>query len=105
MKATRDVKRAYGLYSRFREATPRTAKTVTLKLPRAVMVMGHVEAIDYSTTHAGKLHRYRHKFARGSRPILAAGPGRNQLVMLGGRYHVTERGIVDLSPRGREIED
>jgi hypothetical protein len=99
------VRKAAKLYKDFREATPKRAKKVTFRLPRAVMVMGHCEAILYSTTHGGKARLYKHTFAKGSRPLLCAGPGRNQLVLVGGRYHVTERGIVDLTPRGKEIED
>lgn len=102
----RDVRKAAGLYKRFRERTPRTAKSVTLKLPRAVMVMGHVDAILYTTTHAdGRAVPYKHKFAKGSKPLLCASTGRNQLFLIGGRYRVTERGIVDLTPRGRQIAD
>lgn len=48
---------------------------------------------------------YKHKFAKGSRALLCAGPGPNQLYLIGGRFHVTERGIVDLTPSGKEIAD
>jgi hypothetical protein len=99
------VKRAAKLYEDFRERPARRARSVRLKLPRAVMVMGYCDAIQYRTTHGGKSVRYKHTFAPGSKPLLCAGPGRNQLFLIGGRYHVTERGIVDLTPRGRELED
>ena len=99
------VKKSAELYRKFREREPRIARSVTLRLPRAVMVMGYVDAIMYSTTHGSKAARYKHTFARGSKPLLCAAPGRNQLYLIGGRYHVTDRGIVDLTPRGREIED
>ncbi len=69
------------------------------------MVQGTVEAILYRTTHKGEAVLYKHDFAAGSRPFLAAGPRRNQLFLIGGRYHVTDRGIVDLDSHGREIED
>jgi hypothetical protein len=48
---------------------------------------------------------YKHKFARGSRPLLCAGPKAGQLYLIGGRFHVTDRGIVDLTPSGKEIPD
>jgi hypothetical protein len=99
------VKRAAKLYEDFRERPARRARSVRLKLPRAVMVMGYCDVIQYRTTHGGKSVRYKHTFAPGSKPLLCAGPGRNQLFLIGGRYHVTERGIVDLTPRGRELED
>ncbi len=99
------VKKAAKLYKGFREREPRVARSVSIKLPRAVMVMGFVEFVGYRTTHGSRAVRYKHTFAAGSRPLLCAGPARNQLFIIGGRYHVTERGIVDLTPRGREIED
>jgi hypothetical protein len=100
------VKRAAKLYKAFRERTPRVAKEVRIKLPRAVAVMGYADFIGYTTTHrGGKALRYKHSWAKGSKPLLCAGPGKNQLFLIGGGFHVTERGIVDLTPRGREIED
>lgn len=99
------VKKAAKLYEDFRERKPRIAKRVEFSVPRAVAVIGYVDAIHYSTTHGRTAKRYAHKFAKGSRPMLCAGPGRNQIILVGGRYHVTDRGIVDLTPKGREIED
>lgn len=69
------------------------------------MVMGQVEFIGYRTTHGSTLVLYKHDFAPGSRPQLAAGPKRNQLFLVGGRYRVTDRGIVDLDAKNREIDD
>lgn len=98
-----DLRRARRLYEAFREAKPRRALTV--KVPSGYFtVMGHVRGIEYDTTHQGKTHLYRHRFAAGSRPLLVAGT-RGQLFLLNGRFHVTGRGIVDLDARGREIED
>lgn len=65
--------------------------------------MGQVEFFGYMTTHAGKTHLYVHQFAIGSRPTFAAGKGRNQAFLIGGRYRVTDRGIVDFGPDGREV--
>lgn len=99
------VRKAAALYRNFREREPRVAKAVRIKLPRAVAVMGHVDFVGYTTTHKdGRAVHYKHKFARGCKPLLAAGPGRNQLYLIGGRFRVTARGIVDLTPGGREID-
>lgn len=99
------VRKAKTLYEKFRESKATRARTITVKLPKAVAIMGYCNAIEYETTHGGKAQAYRHKFAKGSRALLCAGPGKNQLYLIGGRFRVTERGIVDLTPRGREIED
>jgi hypothetical protein len=99
------VKKTKKLYEDFRETSVRRARKIRVKLPRAVAVMGYCEAILYSTTHNGVAKLYKHKFAKGSRALLCAGPGKSQLYLIGGRFHVTERGIVDLTPSGREIPD
>ena len=99
------VRKAKKLYESFREKTATRARRINLKLPRAVMVMGYCSAIEYETTHGTKMRAYRHKFAKGSRPLLCAGPGKSQLFLIGGRFHVTDRGIVDLTPKGRELDD
>jgi hypothetical protein len=67
------------------------------------MSMGRVDFIGYTTTHEGKTVAYKHTFAAGSRPILAAGTRRGQLYLIKGRFRVTGRGIVDLDAKGREI--
>ncbi len=99
------VRKAKALYEKFREAPAKKARVVKVTLPKSVAVMGYLEFVGYSTTHGGQAAMYKHKFAKGSRPLLCAGPGKNQLYLIGGRFHVTERGIVDLTPRGKEIED
>lgn len=101
----RSFRNAFQLYRDFREDTPQRAKRVNVRIPKTVMHMGDVEYIGYRTTHGRKVVHYHHDFAAGSRPVLAAGPGRNELLLVGGRYHVTDRGIVDLDARGREIDD
>ena len=104
-RATAEERRAAALYREFRESEPTRARVIRGRWPRAVMVMGYVDAIEYSTTVGGKGRRYRHKFARGSRAMLCATPKLGALFIIGGHFHVTDRGIVDLTPRGREIED
>lgn len=75
-----------------------------VQLPRAVARMGPVEFIGYMTTHKGKSALYIHHFAPGSRPLMYAGPRRNQLYLIGGRFKVTARGITDMNARGRTID-
>ena len=98
-----DTRRAAQLYRAFREEPPRRARSVSLDVPRAVAVMGPCEFIGYVTTHGGRTSVYIHEFAAGSRPLMAAGPKRNQLILVGGRYRVTAHGIVDLDARGRPV--
>lgn len=111
-RAGKEVARAARLYKKFREQAPRRALRVQVRIPKAVTVMGYLRAVEYDTTHLddeGKRlvgQGYRHTFAPGSRPLLCAVPGKpGQLFVIGGRFHITERGIVDLDPKGKEIED
>jgi hypothetical protein len=99
----KDIRSSAKLYEEFREEPPERARRVEFKVPAAVAVMGQVEFIGYMTTHAGRTHLYVHQFAPGSRPTLGAGKGRNQAYLIGGRYRVTDRGIVDLGPSGNEV--
>jgi hypothetical protein len=103
MGRRKDIRSSAKLYEEFREEPPERARRVDFKVPHAVAVMGQVEFIGYMTTHAGKTHLYVHQFAPGSRPVLGAGKGRNQAFLIGGRYRVTDRGIVDYGPGGREV--
>lgn len=101
---TDDLQLAARLYRQFREAPVRRARAVKVQLPRAVARMGTVEFIGYMTTHGGRVHLYVHDFAPGSRPMLYAGPRRNQLYLFGGRFKVTARGITDFDSRGRMVD-
>lgn len=98
--------RATRLYRDFREAEPRAVRRVRVRAPKgkALVRIGPCEFVGYMTTHQGRPALYVHHFAPGSRPALYAGTGRCELYFVGGRFHVTGRGITDLDARGREID-
>lgn len=104
MGIKRDIRSSARLWEGFREEPARRVKAVSFKVPKAVAVMGIVEFIGYMTTHNGETHLYVHQFAPGSRPTFAAGAGRNQAFLVGGRYKVTDRGIVDYNSAGHEVK-
>lgn len=99
----RDIRQSAALYRGFREEPPQRARRVNFDVPEAVAVIGQVEFIGYMTTHAGKTHLYVHQFVTGSRPLLTAARGKNKAFLIGGRYRVTDRGIVDFDAAGREV--
>lgn len=101
----REIRQAVALYESFREKTPRKLNTVTMKVPKVVAVIGHVEGLDYRTTHGKKVTLYHHDFVPGSRPLLCVSANGEQLLLLGGRYKFTERGIVDRDHKGDERAD
>lgn len=105
MKLTGEQRRALELYRDFREEEPGKRKRVQLSIPTHLALMGPLEFIGYRTTHARKSVLYTHEFSPGSRPMLCAGGARGELFIVGDRFHVTERGIVDLDASGREIDD
>ena len=105
VKVKKELKKAYDLYSEFREAIPKKGIRLSIDVPKDLMSMGHLLSVDYDTTRGGKTELYRHEFAPGSRPLLCVNPVDGQLFIIKGRYHVTDRGIVDLTAEGDEIDD
>lgn len=100
-----EMRRAAELYKGFRERVPQRIKKIGIQVPRVAVDIGQVEYIGYRTTHGRKLTLYQHDFAAGSRPLLCVSPDGKQLLLIGGRYRFTERGIVDRDLSGREIDE
>mgnify|MGYP001270276002 CR=1 FL=1 len=63
-------------------------------VPTVCWLLGEVEEILYNTTRDGKKERYLHPFSKSARP-LAAVDAAGKLVLVGGDYQVTDRGITD----------
>lgn len=80
------------LYESFHGAKPAFRRMSAPKPAKALMSLGRLEAVIYQTPD-GK--RYKHEFRGASRPILAATHDGRRLVVQGGRYRMTWRGIVD----------
>lgn len=81
-----------------RDFTGHDATRVTrrkIKAPRVGLTVGPVLGIMYATTRDGKREKYLHRFKKNSRPLLAASHDGKTLVLVGGRYQFTDRGIVD----------
>lgn len=57
---------------------------------KAAWELGKIHAIEYVASDNAKL--YRHDFGK-NRPALGSSPDGKQLVILGGGYRVTDRGI------------
>jgi hypothetical protein len=95
-RTARDLQRAAALYEDF---TGHRAKVVAkVKKPRypdAVLVVGDCDGILYTTVRDGKVERYIHEFKKDSRPLFCVSPDGKTLILLGGAYSFTDRGIVD----------
>ena len=84
------------LYRGFMNRAPERAQKITVKaLPKVALAIGKVSRLYYVSNRDGTVVEYRHDFATGSRPLLAVSHDGTQLVLLGGAYRFTERGIVD----------
>jgi hypothetical protein len=90
------LNRAVGLYRKFREAEPRYVDTVRVNpTPPALMEIGKLDGVLYTTTHGGKKTAYIHRFSGASKPTLAADGKGRRLYVIGGKYNFTADGIVD----------
>jgi len=65
--------------------------------PRALVKLGRLEAITYSTKKGGEFAHWEHEFGEegGKKPVLAMDPSNRRLHIVGGDYTVEDRGIVD----------
>jgi hypothetical protein len=83
---------------KFRDFTghdPEPIGRVNIDIPKAASVIGELEAVIYSTVRDGKNERYIHRFKKASRALLCVSPDGKQLLIVGGNYEFTERGIED----------
>lgn len=89
------VKKGVGLYGKFREENPEQVREVSFPVPEVIIEIGTLDTVEYTTRRGGKVECYRHEFAQRSKPMLAVSEDGKQLMIIGGRYKFTERGIVD----------
>jgi hypothetical protein len=92
----RDTDRAARLYEKFSgHDAEEIGEVPAPKVPKVAVAIGSVDAICYTTRRDGKVERYIHEFKPHARPIFAVSPDGSQILLIGGRYTFTERGIVD----------
>lgn len=93
-----DVRRAATLYKRFTGHEPGVITEVQLPPhPKAVAVIGELDAVAYTCVRDGITEHYQHEFARADRPLLCSHPNGRQLYIVDGAYDFTHLGIVDAS--------
>jgi len=74
---------------------PKYIDDYKMPIPDVALKIGQCDGVLYTTVRDGKTERYIHKFKKSSRPLLAVSFDGRQLIMLGGAYQFTDRGIVD----------
>lgn len=58
-------------------------------------VLGEIPEVHYIAERDGEVFHFNHEFKETSRPLLIVSYDGKQLMIAGGRYNVTDRGIVD----------
>lgn len=97
----RAIDEAAELFRAFREEEPGRVTRLRRELPAAAFVMGDLLGVIYRTSHGGKVQKYVHEFKEHAAPALLASHDGGQLLIEGGQYRVTDRGIVDARRRRR----
>jgi hypothetical protein len=89
-----ELEQAKELFEAFAEKPAGRVKVFKVNVPKAGLVFGKLVQIGYISEYDGK--PYRHTFEKaGSRPLLVAAHDGKSVVIVGGRYAFTERGIED----------
>lgn len=93
--AAGSIRKAVQLYKGFTGRSEHAVQRVKLKpQPKAGLVFGQLLQVGYRSARDGCL--YRHTFrSKNSRPLLIASSDGNQLLIVGGRFAFTDRGIED----------
>ncbi len=91
-----EVEKAGALYERFSGHKPESVGKISLdNMPKVGIVIGTLDGVMYTTIRDGVEERYIHKFSRRSKPLFVVSPDGKQILVIGGEYDFTERGIVD----------
>ena len=99
-RVARDYAHAVDLYQRFSGHDGAPLATVPVpNAPKVAIVVGYCDGVLYSTVRDGKPEKYIHEFAKRDRPLLLVTPKGERVILYGGNYTFTERGIVDRSDR------
>jgi hypothetical protein len=76
-----------------------TVEVRELKDGDVVAQIGKCDGILYTAVRDGVTERYIHEFAAKDRPLFCVTEDGRQILLIGGRYLFTEKGIVDKSDR------
>lgn len=90
-----DVDNAIKGYSEFTGMEPGAVTTAPAQPQGVAFLVGSLDAVCYTTVRDGVTEKYIHRFRKASRPLLASSHDGKSLLILGGGYRFTERGIVD----------
>lgn len=87
---------ASSLYHEFSGHQADHVDEIRVDFPDVALLIGECDGILYTTVRDGRTEKYVHHFKKKSRPLLAASHDGTQLLLLGGAYQFTDRGIEDV---------
>jgi hypothetical protein len=91
---SKEITAAARLYENFTGHKATEGRHVPVRpLPKTGLAFGELVMVGYRSNRDGEL--YQHTFRATSRPLLVASHDGKQVVIVGGRYAFTDRGIVD----------
>lgn len=91
-----DISKAERLFEAFTgHSSDNQYRLTGLQMPKVACVVGELDALLYTTMRDGKVERYTHTFNQRDKAILCASPDGRQILILGGHFRWTARGIVD----------
>lgn len=91
----RKMKKGVELFEAFTGHEATHYDRVTLPDMSVCVQIGALDGIAYETKRDGKTQKYFHKFKKSARPVFAVTADGKALVIVGGQFRFTERGIVD----------
>ncbi len=94
-RKARKLQKAARLYEDFTGDVPQFVEKIYVELPDVVWLLGELDAVQYSCFRDGREEHYIHEFRKSSRPLLVVNSDGTALHIVGGRYHITDRGIED----------
>jgi hypothetical protein len=89
------VKAAARLYEDFTGHEAEYSQTIDVPTPHTVLQIGKCDGILYETVRDGEVENYIHRFKKNSRPAFCVTHDGRQILLVGGRFKFTDRGIVD----------
>lgn len=91
---------AADLFERFTGHDAESIGSISIgKMPKVAAVIGELDGVLYTTVRDGRVESYIHNFKAKDKPLLCVSPDGRQMLIVGGHYDFTERGIVDGSDR------
>ena len=86
---------AIALYEDFHDGPASGSEVVEIEFPEMVFQVGTCDGILYTADRGDGPEEFIHEFEGDAKPMLCATPDGKQLLLIGGNFEFTERGIED----------